>query len=198
MANPELHRDSPESDWVEYLQGLLVARLQSDSDAGSVQLSKVDGIFGPITEASVQYFQQQNGLSVTGVVDDATWQALEGTAPAAGAGGSGAGAGSGNPIDLKLPLTLELKWQDTTLEEMGQHFSNFDLKTFPAAKLDIGASVGKLVGNGGLQLINTEIRLFPNWWLQWSTKAAYDFSKTKGISLGTDNHAELGVRPLAA
>jgi len=36
----------------------------------------VDGEFGPKTEAATKEFQKQAGLPVTGVVDEATWQAL--------------------------------------------------------------------------------------------------------------------------
>ena len=36
----------------------------------------VDGEFGPLTESATKEFQKQAGLPVTGVVDDATWQAL--------------------------------------------------------------------------------------------------------------------------
>jgi peptidoglycan hydrolase-like protein with peptidoglycan-binding domain len=36
----------------------------------------VDGIFGPLTETATREFQQQAGLPVTGVVDEATWAAL--------------------------------------------------------------------------------------------------------------------------
>jgi peptidoglycan hydrolase-like protein with peptidoglycan-binding domain len=37
---------------------------------------EVDGIFGPLTETATKQFQQQAGLPVTGVVDEATWAAL--------------------------------------------------------------------------------------------------------------------------
>jgi peptidoglycan hydrolase-like protein with peptidoglycan-binding domain len=36
----------------------------------------VDGVFGPQTEAATKQFQQQVGLPVTGIVDEATWKAL--------------------------------------------------------------------------------------------------------------------------
>ena len=36
----------------------------------------VDGQFGPQTEAATKEFQQQAGLPVTGIVDEATWKAL--------------------------------------------------------------------------------------------------------------------------
>jgi peptidoglycan hydrolase-like protein with peptidoglycan-binding domain len=73
MAHPELRRDSTETDEVRRLQQLLETALQGQG----IQLSRVDGIFGPITEASVIYLQGQSGLPQTGVVDDATWAVLE-------------------------------------------------------------------------------------------------------------------------
>jgi peptidoglycan hydrolase-like protein with peptidoglycan-binding domain len=41
----------------------------------------VDGQFGPLTETATKDFQKQVGLPVTGVVDEATWQALPGGYP---------------------------------------------------------------------------------------------------------------------
>jgi peptidoglycan hydrolase-like protein with peptidoglycan-binding domain len=42
----------------------------------------IDGIFGPATEGAVEQAQRDLGLSVTGVVDRATWDALEASTPA--------------------------------------------------------------------------------------------------------------------
>jgi peptidoglycan hydrolase-like protein with peptidoglycan-binding domain len=41
----------------------------------------VDGDFGPATQEAVKQFQQSAGLPVTGVVDDATWDALPSGTP---------------------------------------------------------------------------------------------------------------------
>jgi peptidoglycan hydrolase-like protein with peptidoglycan-binding domain len=37
---------------------------------------EVDGVFGSLTETATKEFQEQAGLPVTGVVDEATWAAL--------------------------------------------------------------------------------------------------------------------------
>ncbi|MBP6994837.1 MAG: peptidoglycan-binding protein [Phycicoccus sp.] len=37
----------------------------------------VDGGFGPLTEAAVKEFQADAGLPQTGIVDEATWRALD-------------------------------------------------------------------------------------------------------------------------
>jgi peptidoglycan hydrolase-like protein with peptidoglycan-binding domain len=52
---------------VQTLQYLLRARGHSVA---------VDGIFGPMTDAAVHAFQQQQGLAVDGIVGPNTWKAL--------------------------------------------------------------------------------------------------------------------------
>ena len=192
MANPELRRDAPEHDWVQYLQGLLVSQLNGDAASGSVQLSAVDGYFGPITEASVSFFQTKSGISATGVVDDATWQVLEGTAvtPA-----SSATPAPSTPIDLSVPFTLKTTWDNTTLDAVHNNILNFNVASQPNTQVQFGQRVGKLLGNGVPHLLDIELHQW-NWFLEWSTKAALDYSKANGIQLGIDDHLGLGVRPI--
>jgi hypothetical protein len=189
MANPELRRDSPEHDWVEYLQKCLEMQLRADADAGSVRLSRIDGLFGPITEESVRYLQRKAGLTDDGIVNEATWQVCEGNAPSA------PGGGGGQQTTKLVPYTLKLHWDDATFAQIHQDLLNLDLSSHPSAKLDFQLPVGKLISNGGVQLLHQEIRGW-NWWLNWSTTAVLDYSKSNGFQIGTDNHAELGVRPL--
>lgn len=196
MANPELQRDSTERDWVEYLQQCLEQALRADADSGSMQLSKVDGLFGPITEESVRYFQRKSGLPDDGVVGEATWQALE-AAVAGGPAGSGSSSGStpGSNIDLTIPFRLETTWPNISLEQINNSWSTFDIKTQPNTKLTYNKTVGRLFANGGLQMLNFELRGWDGWFLEWSTKGVLEWSKKSGISLGTENHVELGYRP---
>jgi peptidoglycan hydrolase-like protein with peptidoglycan-binding domain len=142
----------------------------------------------------VTYFQQQNGLAETGVVDDATWQALEGSGGQTG-GAGGAGTGQQNPVDLRVPFVLQMRWDQITLEDLNKGWNGFDLAQVPDLKLEYKSPVGKLIGNGGVQLLNGELKLWDSWFLDWSTKLVFDFAKDKGIQIGTDNHVDLGIRP---
>jgi peptidoglycan hydrolase-like protein with peptidoglycan-binding domain len=59
-----------------------VRRLQRALDrSGPGEPLQVDGQFGATTENFVKYFQEDNGLTVDGVVGPATWAALPNGAP---------------------------------------------------------------------------------------------------------------------
>jgi hypothetical protein len=200
MPNPTLQRDSTDREWVEYLQTQLASALASEASAGEIQLSAVDGFFGPITEESVRFFQRREGLTDDGVVGDATWDALE-RAAGGGGGPSGGGSSTGtttpqSPIDLRVPFRLQLNWPDTTLERVLQDFDNFDLATAPNARLTLDGGANRLAGNGAVQLFNREIPLWRNWFLSETTKFTLEWSRQHGFELGLDNEAEFGVRPL--
>lgn len=57
--------------------GLPVRRLQSRMSAVGFNTGGVDGRFGPTTEASVRTLQQDNHLTVDGVVCPQTWQIVD-------------------------------------------------------------------------------------------------------------------------
>jgi Putative peptidoglycan binding domain len=190
MSNPELRRDSTETDAVRHLQELLEVALR---DTG-IELSRVDGLFGPITEASVIYLQGQNGLPQTGVVDDATWAVLEGgsssTTPAAPT------TLRMRPLDLTVPWSLRIDWHETTLQQLNLDLGNFTVHTTPNTQFRFLNPVGRLFGGGGIEVVHREVQSWPNWFVDWSTKATIDWSKTAGLDLGDENHVTLGVRPL--
>jgi N-acetyl-anhydromuramyl-L-alanine amidase AmpD len=64
--------------------GWLVTRLQRllRSHGCFPEPAAVDGLFGPITEAAVQAFQELNGLEPDGIVGPLTWRALLALEPA--------------------------------------------------------------------------------------------------------------------
>ena len=57
--------------------GQVVESLQRTLNSRIAAGLGVDGDFGSATEAAVKKFQSTNNLSATGVVDSATWLALE-------------------------------------------------------------------------------------------------------------------------
>ncbi len=192
MANPELRRDSTDSDAVRRLQELLEVALR---DSG-VQLSRVDGLFGPLTEASVIYLQGQNGLPETGVVDDATWAVLErGSSSSSNTPGAPTTLRM-RPLDLTVPWLLRIEWQETTLQQLSLDLGNFTVHSTPNTQLKFLNPVGKLFGAGGIEVLHREVQSWPNWFVDWSTKATIDWSKTAGLQIGDENHVTFGLRPL--
>lgn len=192
MANPELRRDSAETEWVRHLQQLLEVALR---DAG-IQLSRVDGIFGPITEASVVHLQGQNGLPQTGVVDDATWAVLEGGTSSSSTTPSTPTTLRMRPLDLTAPWQLRIDWPETTLNQLSLDLGNFTVHSTPNTQFRFLTPVGKLFGAGGIEVLHREVQSWPNWFVDWSTKATIDFSKNAGIQIGDANHVTFGLRPL--
>ena len=69
-------------------------------DQGYAMVTTIDGYFGPETELGVRAFQADQGLTVTGIVDEATWAAL---APKYGADRNGNGFTDPDEIDLSQP-----------------------------------------------------------------------------------------------
>ena len=62
------------------VQGELVRKFQVVLKNGGFLNDKADGVYGGRTETALQKFQEQKQLTVTGKVDDQTWQSLMGTA----------------------------------------------------------------------------------------------------------------------
>jgi peptidoglycan hydrolase-like protein with peptidoglycan-binding domain len=57
------------------IEGYSVRAVQAELTSSGLP-TEVDGIFGPITQGNVRAFQRRNGLSATGRVNAATWNAL--------------------------------------------------------------------------------------------------------------------------
>jgi peptidoglycan hydrolase-like protein with peptidoglycan-binding domain len=193
MSRPDLKRGD-QGDDVRFLQERLVAHLQNDG----IRLSAVDGDFGPITEASVEHFQQLHGLSADGIVGEQTWQLLEAD-PSGGSSSSTPGAPTTlrmRPIDTTVPFRLQLHWDETTINDINLQLSSFDLRSHPGAQLSFLQPVGRLFGNGGVEALNLELRTWPNWFATWSVQAVVDWDQNHGLVIGANNHAQIGIRPL--
>jgi hypothetical protein len=194
MARPDLKRGD-EGDDVRHLQERLVAHLENEG----IQLSRVDGDFGPITEASVQHFQRMHGLTEDGIVGESTLELLERDPAGGSSGSSSPGAPTTlrmRPLDLTIPYKLQLHWDDTTLDDINLQLSTFDLRTQPGAQLNFLQPVGRLFGNGGIEVLNLELRTWPNWFARWSVQAVLDWDRQNGPVIGANNQAQLGIRPL--
>ena len=67
--------DAEDTIWDRYTNDR-VSTQPTETVRRTVQL-KIDGIFGPNTETAVKQFQTREGLPSTGIVDAATWEAIE-------------------------------------------------------------------------------------------------------------------------
>ena len=66
---------------------------------------RVDGVSGPGTQAAIQRFQDENGITPTGRIDDYTWGILQQRASGASSSSSSAGAGNNDIADAQIILT---------------------------------------------------------------------------------------------
>ena len=73
MTTPPTISEGTTGSTVRWAQYLLVRRTLSDN--------QIDGIFGPVTKAAVEQFQQQAHITVDGIVGPVTWGKLGGGGP---------------------------------------------------------------------------------------------------------------------
>ena len=69
MRPPETFIGQP----IRSLQTMLRIIAQRDSDYGNII---PDGIYGPQTMGAISTFQRKHGLPITGITDQATWDAV--------------------------------------------------------------------------------------------------------------------------
>lgn len=73
MPTPPTIAEGATGPTVRWAQYLLVRR--------TLSYQQIDGIFGPVTKAAVEQFQQYSGITVDGVVGPVTWGKLGGDGP---------------------------------------------------------------------------------------------------------------------
>ena len=150
----------------------------------------------------MKYLQQQNGLSDTGVVDDATWAVLLGGVelrgrrrprhrrprPRCACG----------PSTSRPQYQLQIHWDPITLQDLNLAArATSTCHSTPNAQLHFLQPVGKLFGAGGIEVLHREVQSWPNWFVDWSTRATVDWAKGKGLQLGLQNDAETRLAPAA-
>ena len=91
---------------------------------------------------------------------------------------------------------MQIDWHETTLQQLSLDLSNFTVHSTPNTQLQFLNPVGKLFGAGGIEVLHREVQSWPNWFVDWSTQATIDWSKTHGLELGVKDHVTLGLRPL--
>jgi peptidoglycan hydrolase-like protein with peptidoglycan-binding domain len=73
MSDVRLQRGD-QGEWVEYLQQVFHGK--------GISHGAVDGVFGEVLETTVKTYQEDNGLTIDGVVDSQTWACLTPEEPA--------------------------------------------------------------------------------------------------------------------
>jgi len=61
------------------------------------------------------------------------------------------------PISVSQPFTLTLNYQNVTFQDINLQLSSFNLQASPNTQLQFPTAVSKLIGNGGIQLLNQSL-----------------------------------------
>jgi len=93
---------------ISSFETLTVQQQQEALKAAGFYQGKVDGSYGPMTKKSVEDFQLQNGLTVSGKVDLATWGKLR-PYLATAAQGAAEGSLSGMPSNYQTPTGKDIQ-----------------------------------------------------------------------------------------
>lgn len=191
-GEPDLRRGDT-GDWVTYLQQLL----------GSYYTGTVDGDFGPLTDDAVRRYQGDHGLTVDGWVGPLTWGVLTGSASGGGGPGGSGGSGGGtpgggggtltNPISLQVPFSLQLQYANMSLNQLSAQLGNFQLASTPTARLTFPSSVSRLIGNGGIQLLNTSFPLLGPSIAHLSATAAGHWADSQGLVLDARLNGDISL-----
>ena len=82
-----------------------ISRVQQILSGLGFYSGAVDGVAGPGTRSAIQRFQDENGITPTGQIDDYTWGVLQQRASGGSSSSSSSGTGSGDVADAQRILT---------------------------------------------------------------------------------------------
>jgi hypothetical protein len=97
------------------------------------------------------------------------------------------------PISVSTPFQLTLDYQNVNLQAIDLHLSSFNLQSSPNAQLKIPASVSKLIGNGGIQLLNTSLPQVGPFIVHSAITATGHWADSQGLVLDTKFNGDISA-----
>ena len=97
------------------------------------------------------------------------------------------------PISVSQPFRLTLDYQNVTFQDIDLHLSNFTLQSSPNAQLHIPQSVSRLVGNGGIQLLNQTLPQVGPFIIRGAITATGHWADRQGLVLDTKFNGDISA-----
>jgi hypothetical protein len=97
------------------------------------------------------------------------------------------------PISVSPPFQLTLNYQNVTLNDIDLHLSTFKLQSSPNAQLRIPQSVSKLVGNGGIQLLNQSLPQVGPFIIHGAITATGHWADSQGLVLDSKFNGDISA-----
>jgi hypothetical protein len=97
------------------------------------------------------------------------------------------------PISVSQPFRLTLDYQNVTFKDIDLHLSNFTLQSSPNAQLQIPQSVSRLVGNGGIQLLNQTLPQVGPFIIRGAITATGHWADSQGLVLDSKFNGDISA-----
>jgi hypothetical protein len=97
------------------------------------------------------------------------------------------------PISVSPPFQLTLNYQNVTLNDIDLHLSTFNLQASPNAQLRIPGSVSKLIGNGGIQLLNQSLPQVGPFIIHGAITATGHWANSQGLVLDSKFNGDISA-----
>jgi hypothetical protein len=95
------------------------------------------------------------------------------------------------PISVSQPFRLTLDYQNVTFQDIDLHLSSFNLQSSQNAQLHIPASVSKLIGNGGIQLLNQSLPQVGPFIIHGAATATGHWADSQGLVLDSKFNGDI-------